>query len=328
MHRVYPHCKLKFTKYIFFNMKWTQKQVEEIYETPLLQLLAHAAEVHKQHHPIGKMQLCSLISVKTGGCPEDCRYCAQSSRYPTPLKAEALLSYEEVMRKARASAKNGVTRICLGAAWREVRDNKPFREIVEMVKGIQALGIQVCCTLGMVKPAEAQILKQAGAYAYNHNLDTSEKFYPSIITTRTYQDRLNTLDVIQQAGLSVCCGGILGLGEQIEDRLQLLLTLANRDPPPDSVPINQFVPTPGVPLENQPPVPFWELLRVIATARILMPMSVIRLSAGRHRLNFEQQTLCFLAGINSLWLGEKLLTVINQAPSQDEELFRLLGINA
>lgn len=308
-------------------MKYTINQVKEIYETPLLQLLARAGEVHQKHHVVGHMQRCQLISVKTGGCPEDCKYCAQSSRYTTPVKAETLLSYEEVMRRAQEAAARGVTRICLGAAWREVRDNKPFREIVAMVKGIQALGVEVCCTLGMIEPREAKVLKDAGAYAYNHNLDTSEKFYPSIITTRTYADRLKTLQVIRETGLTVCCGGILGLGETVEDRLELLQALANLDPPPESVPINQFVPTPGVPLEKQPPVPFWEVLRVVATARILMPTSTVRLSAGRHALSFEQQTLCFLAGASSLWIGEKLLTVINQAPSKDEALFQLLGIN-
>lgn len=308
-------------------MKCTHDQVKEIYALPLLQLLDRATEVHRQHHPVGKLQLCQLISVKTGGCPENCKYCAQSSRLANPM-TPSMLNYEEVLQKAKEGVARGVTRICLGAAWREVRDNKPFREIVEMVRGIKALGAEPCCCFGMIEAKEIEILKQAGAYAYNHNLDTSERYYSSVVTTRTYAERLKTLEIIRQSGITVCCGGILGLGETVEDRLELLLTLANLDPPPESVPINQLVPTPGVPFENQPRVPFWEVLRIVATARILMPQSMVRLSAGRHFLSHEQQTLCFMAGVNSIWLGEKLLTVVNQAPSQDRELFRILGIDA
>lgn len=307
-------------------MIYTLDDLQKIYKTPLLKLLDRAEEVHRRHHPVGKIQLCHLISVKTGGCPEDCKYCAQSARLERPMQTE-ILSLEAVVRIGKEAHKRGATRICLGAAWREVRDNKPFREIVEMVRALNAIGVEVCCCLGMIKPDEANVLKEAGAYAYNHNLDTSENYYPSISTTRTYSDRLKTLDVIQKTGLSVCCGGILGLGEKIEDRLELLRTLANRSPPPDSVPINLFVPTPGVPLEKQPPPPFWEVLRLIALARIVMPRSLLRLSAGRNQLSFEQQTLCLVAGINSIWLGEKLLTVINQSIAKDEEFFKILGID-
>jgi biotin synthase len=270
--------------------------------------------------------VCSLISIKTGGCSEDCKYCAQSSRYQTSVLAQPLMQHEEVLHEAKKAVKRGATRICLGAAWREVRDSKQFDEILRMVKDITHLGVEVCCTLGMLKHHQAQKLKKAGLYAYNHNLDSSEKFYRTIITTRTYQDRLNTLDVVEEAGLSVCCGGILGMGEELVDRLELLLTLCRRNPHPESVPINRLTQIPGTPLENQPQISFWEILRIIAVARIVLPKTMIRLSCGRVNMSFEEQALCFLAGANSIFAGEKLLTVANTSSDQDEEMFQLLGL--
>jgi biotin synthase len=311
---------------ITIRHNWTLEELQEFYKFPLLELVSKSHVLHVQYHPIGEIQVCSLISIKTGGCPEDCRYCAQSSRYKTSISAQQLMSYEAVMNEAKKAKGRGVTRLCLGAAWREVRDSPQFDEVLRMVKGIHELGLEVCCTLGMLKKHQAQKLKDAGLYAYNHNLDTSEDYYPSVATTRTYQDRLNTLDTVQEAGLSVCCGGILGIGESSEDRLKLLQTLANRSPHPESVPINRLEAVPGTPFANQPKFSPWEFIRMIAIARILMPRSMIRLSGGRRELSLTEQSLCFFAGANSIHGGEKLLTVANASVDQDEELFRLLGL--
>jgi len=305
---------------------WTLEALENLYQQPLFQLLSQAHDLHKHHHTLGEIQVCTLISIKTGGCPEDCKYCAQSSRYQTSISAQPMLSYTSVMQQAQQAKDRGATRICLGAAWREVRDSKQFEEVLSMVHGISTLGVEVCCTLGMLKEEQAIKLKAAGLYAYNHNLDTSENFYKTIITTRTYQDRLNTLDIVEQAQLSVCCGGILGLGESITDRLQLLLTLCQRNPHPESVPINCLTPIPGTPLEHQGHLPFWELLRMVAVARIALPSTMIRLSAGRLQLSYEHQALCFLAGANSIFAGDKLLTVSNHPVDSDEKMFEILGL--
>lgn len=305
---------------------WTLQELQKLYDLPLLELISKSNQIHSQFHQPSEIQVCSLISIKTGGCPEDCKYCAQSSRYQTSVSAQPMMQLESVLNDAKKAIKRGATRICLGAAWREVRDSKQFDEVIKMVKEITNLGVEVCCTLGMLNAAQAKRLKEAGLYAYNHNLDTSEEFYPTIITTRTYQDRLNTLDAVEKADLSVCCGGILGLGEEPIDRLKLLLTLCNRSPQPESVPINRLSQIPGTPLENKPSLSVWEMIRVIAVARIVMPQSMIRLSCGRIEMSIEEQALCFLAGANSIFAGEKLLTVANTPVDKDEEMFQLLGL--
>lgn len=304
---------------------WTIVEVQGLYDLPLLELIAKANLIHSQFHEPSEIQVCSLISIKTGGCPEDCKYCAQSSRYKTAVAAVAMMQYEEVMTRAKEAIARGATRICLGAAWREARESKQFEEVLRMVKGIADLGVEVCCTLGMLKESLAKRLKEAGLYAYNHNLDTSEKFYKEIVTTRTYQDRLDTLDVVQEADLRVCCGGILGLGEDSIDRLELLLTLSKRNPHPESVPINRLSQVLGTPLQDQPKFSIWETIRIVAIARVLMPKAMVRLSCGRIEMSFEQQALCFLAGANSIFSGEKLLTVANSSIDSDEEMFQLFG---
>lgn len=305
---------------------WTRTQVKTLYETPLFPLLFNAAEVHRQFHDPLEMQICSLISIKTGGCPEDCKYCAQSSRYTTGVKAEKMLTLESVKAQALKAKERGATRICLGAAWKNVRDGAAFDAILEMVTQVTKMGVEVCCTLGTLSESQAQKLKEAGLYAYNHNLDTSREFYPQIVTTRTYNERLATLKKAKQAGITTCCGGILGLGESAEDRISFLHTLCTEAGHPDSVPINLLHPIEGTPLFDQEPIPFWELLRTVACARILMPRSHVRLSAGRGNLLEEQQALCFLAGANSLWLGEKLLTVANSDGDRDEQMLALFGL--
>ncbi len=305
---------------------WTAREVQEVHSTPLLELIVKAMGIHRKYHAVGEIQVCHLISIKTGGCSEDCKYCAQSSRYQTSVKAEPMMTYEEVIAGAKKAIARGATRVCLGAAWRGVRKSRQFDETLRMIQGIADLGVEVCCTLGLLREDQAKKLKQAGLYAYNHNLDSSERFYNTIITTRSYQDRLNTLDIVEKSGMSVCCGGIIGMGETGEDRLQLLLTLSKRNPHPESVPINLLSPIPGTPLENQPKLSSWELIRMVATARILMPQSMIRLSAGRIDLSFQEQALCFLSGANSIFAGEKLLTVGNTSIDSDEDMFTLLGL--
>ncbi len=305
---------------------WTLDEVETCYRTPLFPLLFRAQEMHKKFHTPLEIQVCSLISVKTGGCPEDCKYCAQSSRYQTSVKPEAMLSLDQVKERAMQAKDRGVTRVCLGAAWKKVRDGAAFDSVLEMISSLSKEGLEVCCCLGNLNTSQAQKLKNAGLYAYNHNLDTSRAFYPEIITTRTYDERLDTLDIARKADLSVCCGGILGLGESQEDRISFLHTLSTMEKHPDSVPINLLLRVPGTPLADQKPLDFWEMLRSVATARILMPGSFVRLSAGRLGLNLEQQALCFLAGANSLWLGDTLLTVANPTVDQDAYMFELFGL--
>lgn len=305
---------------------WTIEELKEFYDLPLLELISKSNQIHTQFHQPAEVQVCSLISIKTGGCPEDCKYCAQSSRYQTPVSAQPLMTYEEVLNAAQRAIARGATRICLGAAWREVRDSKQFDDVLRMVRGITDLGVEVCCSLGMLKDHQAKRLKEAGLHSYSHNLDSSEKFYKNFITTRTYQDRLETLDVVGRTDLKACCGGILGLGEDPLDRLELLLTLSKRNPHPNSVPINRLSPIPGTPLADQPKISSWEMVRVIAVARIVLPKAMIRLSAGRIEMSFEEQALCFLAGANSIHTGEKLLTVANTSLDKDEEMFQLFGI--
>lgn len=305
---------------------WTHNEVKEIYEMPVLDLVYRAATVHRQHHDPNEVQVCTLLSVKTGGCPEDCSYCPQAARYHTNVKVHKLLEVEEVMQKALDAKESGSTRFCMGAAWREVRSNSDFDKVLTMVKGVSQLGMEVCCTLGMLTAEQAQKLKDAGLYAYNHNLDTSEEFYSDIITTRTYDDRLETLEHVRDAKISVCSGGIIGMGEMDSDRIGMLVTLANLPQHPESVPVNALVPVEGTPLEDQPRVSVWEMIRMIATARIMMPKAMVRLSAGRVRMTLEEQALCFLAGANSIFAGDKLLTTPNPGVVQDQEMFQVLNL--
>jgi biotin synthase len=305
---------------------WTTAEIQEIYQSPLLELIHRAGVVHREHFNPAEVQLCHLISIKTGGCPEDCRYCAQSSRYQTSVDAQPMMQVEEVLNLAQEAAKQGASRICLGAAWREVRDSPQFDRVLEMIKSITAMGVEVCCCLGMLNPRQADKLAEAGLYAYNHNLDTSPEYYPTIITSRTYADRLKTLDAVENSGISVCCGGIIGMGESIEDRVRLLQVLANRKKHPESVPINLLIAIPGTPLQDQAPISVWEFIRMIATTRIVLPASMVRLSAGRLHLTLEQQALCFLAGANSIFYGEKLLTVENSDIDADQYMLELFGL--
>ncbi|GAB2955764.1 biotin synthase BioB [Hymenobacter coalescens] len=305
---------------------WTLAEVHALYHQPVLELVAQASEVHRQHQTTGEVQVCTLLSVKTGGCPEDCAYCPQAARYHTGVQAHKLLPDAEVLAAAQRAKDSGSTRFCMGAAWREVRDNRDFDRVLGMVTEVNNLGLEVCCTLGMLNEYQAERLKEAGLYAYNHNLDTSEDHYSNIITTRTYDDRLSTLEHVRKAGISVCSGGIIGLGETDEDRVKMLHTLATLPAHPESVPVNALVPVEGTPLAEQPRVSVWEMLRMIATARILMPQTMVRLSAGRQEMPVTEQALCFLAGANSIFSGEKLLTTPNPDFDADREMFALLGL--
>lgn len=305
---------------------WSTQEITEIYKSPLLELIFQAASVKRQYHPANEVQMCHLISVKTGGCQEDCKYCAQSSRYSTSVKAQPMMEEEEIIQRAEKAKAQGVSRICLGAAWRGVREGPQLEGLLKVIARLTEMGLQVCCALGMLTDSIAQKLSNAGLYAYNHNLDTSPEFYQTIITTRTYRDRLNTLDCVKKAGLSVCCGGIIGLGESVQDRISFIQQLAQRNPHPDSVPINILTRVPGTPLENQTPISIWDFLRVIATARITMPQSMIRLSAGRLECSLPELALCFLAGANSIHTGEKLLTVANPSFEEDHLMLELFGL--
>jgi biotin synthase len=307
---------------------WTSQEVLALLTAPLLDLVDEAREVHRRYHAEGGVQLASLLSIKTGACPEDCKYCAQSAHYAktTGLKREKLLDVDDVVEKARRAKDVGATRFCMGAAWREVKDGQAFDSVLAMVRGVRELGMEACVTLGMLTQAQAGRLAEAGLTAYNHNLDTSPEFYGEIVTTRTYQDRLDTLARVRRAGIEVCCGGIIGMGETIEDRARLLQTLANLTPHPESVPINALAAVPGTPLEDRPPVDPLDLVRVVAGARIMMPLSRVRLSAGRRALSKEAQILCFLAGANSIFYGDKLLTTANNDADGDLALIEEAGL--
>ena len=305
---------------------WSLSEIEEIYNTPLLELIYKAATVHRDHHETGEVQVCTLLSIKTGGCPEDCSYCPQSARYQTGVDAEAMLDSDVILNAAQKAKDAGSTRFCMGAAWRNARKNKDFDRVVEMVREITDMNMEVCCTLGMLTDDQASKLKEAGLYAYNHNLDSSEEFYNRIISTRTYQDRLETLDTVRKNDISVCCGGIIGMGETDRDRIDLIHNLATMPAHPGSVPINALIAVEGTPMENQPKVPWYDLARMIATARITMPNSMVRLSAGRVNMTMEEQAHCFMAGANSIFTGEKLLTTCNNALDEDKEMFALLGL--
>jgi biotin synthase len=305
---------------------WALSEVTAIHGLPLLDLVHRAQGVHREHFGDNKVQLCSLLSVKTGGCPEDCAYCPQAARYHTGVQAEPLMETPAVLAAAEKAREAGATRFCMGAAWREVKDGPQFERVLEMVGGVKQLGMEACCTLGMLTGDQARRLKEAGLDAYNHNLDTSREKYGDIVTTREYEDRLRTLEQVRAAGIGVCCGGIIGMGESVEDRCELLRTLAAQDPHPESVPINMLVRVRGTPLAEAPPVGTLEMVRIIAAARILMPRAMVRLSAGRQQMSEEAQLLCMMAGANSVFFGEKLLTTGNPEYEQDMALFEAAGI--
>jgi len=301
--------------------------VRALYALPFPELLFRAQETHRRHQDPAGIQLCTLQSIKTGRCPEDCKYCPQSSRYSTGLEPEPLMETSSILSAAKAAREGGASRFCMGAAWREVRDGAQFDSVLATVKGVSDLGLEVCCTLGMLREDQAVRLKDAGCAVYNHNLDTSREFYPEIIGTRTYDDRLNTIAAVRRAGLQVCSGGIMGLGETEDDRLKLLVELASINPQPDSVPINALVPVPGTPLAENAKVDPFDFVRIIAIARILMPKTMVRLSAGRTEMSDELQALCFMAGANSIFLGEKLLTTPNPGRNDDFALMNRLGLH-
>ena len=305
---------------------WTVAEIEAIYSASLPDLIFRAQTVHRAYHRPGEVQGCSLLSIKTGGCPEDCAYCPQSAHYKTGVEREGLLSVDAALEAARNAKAQGATRFCMGAAWRDIPKGEQFERVLDMVRGVRALGLEACCTLGMLTDEQAAALADAGLTAYNHNLDTSAEFYGEIISTRTYQDRLTTLDRVRRSGVTVCCGGIIGMGESRQERYRLLRELSTLDPHPESVPVNMLVRVEGTPLANQRAVDPLELVRMIAAARILMPASMVRLSAGRLSLSDEAQALCFLAGANSIFMGDRLLTTPNPEAGEDRRLFDKLGM--
>src|SRR5438067_3466398 len=303
------------------------EELHSLYHQPLFDLISQSRAVHLEHWTGEAVQRCSLLSIKTGGCSEDCAYCAQSSHYSTGIEREELLSVEAITVAAKRARAQGATRFCMGAAWRGVRDgSEKFERVLEIVRDVSQLGMEVCVTLGEIGPAEARKLKAAGVTAYNHNIDTSPEFYPQIVSTHTFQNRLDTIAAVQQSGMSVCCGGIIGMGESENDRLRMLEVLSNFDPPPESVPINCLMAMPGTPLADQPPVDILELVRLIAVTRIALPKARVRLAAGRTRISREGQALCFFAGANSIFFGDKLLTAKNPAADLDVALLRQLGL--
>ncbi len=305
---------------------WTLEEIRAIHNLPFPELIYRAQIAHRSYFPDYKIQRSTLLSVKTGGCPEDCGYCPQSAHHSTDVERHGVLPPEVVVANARRAKAQGSTRFCMGAAWREVRDGKDFDKVLELVREVHNLGLEVCCTLGMVNQEQAVRLREAGCYAYNHNLDTSPEYYGEIISTRTYEDRLNTLSNVRRAGMTVCCGGIIGMGEKIDDRLGLLQQLAAQNPHPESVPINMLVRVEGTPLESAEPIDPFEMVRMVATARIIMPSSYVRLSAGRMEMSDETQALCFVAGANSVFSGDTLLTTPNPGDTHDDKLLARLGM--
>ena len=304
----------------------TKQQLLDLYNKPVLELVFEAATIHRQFHDPREVQMSSLLSIKTGGCSEDCGYCPQAARYNTDVEAHKLMTVDSVIEQAKNAKANGSSRLCMGAAWREVRDNKDFDNVVEMVQEVNNLGMEVCCTLGMMNENQALRLKNAGLFAYNHNLDSSPEFYGDVISTREYEDRLNTIENARKAGISVCSGGIIGMGEAVEDRIGLLMSYMKMETPPESIPINALVAVEGTPLEDQKPIEQWEMIRMVATTRILFPEAIVRLSAGRTKMNMEGQALCFMAGAGSIFAGDKLLTTPNPEFNEDKEMFDILGL--
>ena len=310
-----------------FNPDYSTKEsLLKLYQKPLLELVFEAASIHRKFHNPREVQMSSLLSIKTGGCPEDCGYCPQAARYHTDIDTHKIMDVEQVLEQAKNAKANGSSRLCMGAAWREVRDNKDFDKVVEMVQGVNDMDMEVCCTLGMLTEDQAKRLKNAGLFAYNHNLDSSKEFYKDVISTREYEQRLDTIENARKAGISVCSGGIIGMGESEEDRIGLLMSYMQMENPPESIPINALVAVEGTPLEDQKPIEQWELIRMVATTRIAFPESVVRLSAGRTKMNMEAQALCFMAGAGSIFAGDKLLTTPNPEFNEDQEMFSILGL--
>ena len=305
---------------------WTRNEILKILNLPLIELILKAQKIHKKYFPKKDVQLASLLSIKTGSCPENCKYCPQSAHYNTGIKKEALISVKEVLKKAKKAKNSGASRFCMGAAWREVKDGSEFNKVIKMVEGIKKIGMESCVTLGMLNQKQANKLAKAGLKAYNHNIDTSPNFYKKIITTRTFQERIDTIKRVRKAGITVCCGGIIGMGEKIKDRAEMLKVLSNFKPHPESVPINALVPSEGTPLANRKKINSIELVKMCATARIVMPKSRVRLSAGRKDLTNEAQILCFMAGANSIFYGDKLLTTGNNDTSADISLLKSAGL--
>ncbi|WP_430399557.1 biotin synthase BioB [Flavobacterium sp.] len=306
---------------------WTKEEIIAIYNKPLMDLLYEAASIHREHHDPNVVQVSTLLSIKTGGCSEDCGYCPQAARYHTDIEGNDLMSVSQVKAQALRAREAGSSRVCMGAAWRNVKDGKEFDDVLEMVRTINKLDMEVCCTLGMITENQAQRLAEAGLYAYNHNLDSSEEYYKEVISTRGYQDRLDTIDNVRKTNVTVCSGGIIGMGENIEDRAGMLVALSTLNPQPESTPINALVAVEGTPLEDQKPVSIWEMVRMVATTRIVMPETQVRLSAGRTQMSREGQAMCFFAGANSIFAGDKLLTTPNPDVNEDMKMFELLGLN-
>ena len=307
---------------------WTTEEALEVLELPLMELLYRAQGIHREYHDDNTVQLASLLSIKTGACPEDCKYCPQSAHHAkkTGMKKEALMDVDAVLEKAKVAKEAGASRFCMGAAWRNVRDGEEFDKVIEMVKGVREMDMEACVTLGMLNKEQAKRLADAGLNAYNHNLDTSPEYYEKIISTRTYQDRLDTLENVRESGVTICSGGIIGMGESLKDRARMLEILANLDPQPESVPINALVPVKGTPMGDLEPVDPLELVRMVATARIMMPKARVRLSAGREILNREAQILCLMGGANSIFYGEKLLTTANNDTEDDQNMIKDAGL--
>lgn len=306
---------------------WTREEILEIYNRPMMDLLYQAASVHRRFHDPNTVQVSTLLSIKTGGCPEDCGYCPQAARYHTQIEGNDLMSVSQVKAQALRAKASGSSRVCMGAAWRNVKDGPEFDQVLEMVRTINKLEMEVCCTLGMLTENQARRLAEAGLYAYNHNLDTSEDYYKDVISTRAFKDRLDTIENVRKSNVTVCSGGIIGMGESLRDRAGMLVALATLNPQPESVPINALVPVEGTPMEAMEPVSIWEMIRMVATTRIVMPKTQVRLSAGRTNMSREGQALCFFAGANSIFAGDKLLTTPNPDVGEDMEMFRLLGLS-
>lgn len=306
---------------------WTREEILEIYNKPLMELLYDAATVHRLHHDPNTVQVSTLLSIKTGGCPEDCGYCPQAARYHTNIEGNDLMGVQQVKAQALRAKAAGSSRVCMGAAWRNVKDGEEFDQVLEMVRTINKLDMEVCCTLGMITENQAQRLAEAGLYAYNHNLDTSEDYYKDVISTRAFQDRLDTIGNVRKTNVTVCSGGIIGMGEKLEDRAGMLVALTTLDPQPESVPINALVAVEGTPMEDIEPISIWEMVRMVATTRLVMPETQVRLSAGRTQMSREGQAMCFFAGANSIFAGDKLLTTPNPDVNEDMAMFKLLGLN-
>jgi len=308
------------------SITWTKEAILDIYNRPLMELMFDAAQVHREYHDPLKIQVSKLISIKTGGCPEDCGYCPQAARYHTGIEKNDLMSVEEVLATAKTAKENGSSRVCMGAAWRNVQEGEDFEQVLKMVEGLSNLEVEVCCTLGMVTESQATRLAEAGLHYYNHNIDTSEEYYKDVISTRSYNDRIKTLENVRKSALKVCSGGIIGMGESVEDRIGMLMSLLKLSNPPESIPINALVPVEGTPLAEQGIIPIWDVVRMIATTRIVFPKSTVRLSAGRAQMTKEGQTLCFIAGASSIFAGDKLLTTPNPGDNEDMQLFNILGL--